>query len=294
MNGFFSKHGLQWRSRRAAGFSLIEIAIVLVILAILAVTLGSTTTGMVEARRRDETNQNMQKVETALVSFVSTTRRLPCPADGSLTNVDVNWGLERRSASGACDTMATGVVPWRSVGLTNAEVMDGWNSLFTYRVPLHLTIDNGMTMSDCDPAGTNSTVNPMSPFHLCSAACVGATLSTCTMPSVFLTNKGFVIQNVAGTIMANPAATPPTGAAFVLISAGPTLGPAYNASGQLVASTEVLGTQEGVNQNNQGIQAYYVDGDFDARSTTAHFDDIVRRPSVATIIGKASLGPRAH
>jgi len=290
----------QIQPRPSAGFSLIEIAIVLVILAILAVSLGSPIAGMVDLRHREDTGQNLQKVETALVSFVSSVRRLPCPANGALTNGDVNWGLEVRSASGVCDAMTTGVVPWRTIGLTPADAVDGWRSLITYRVALNLTVDGGMTLSDCDPAGTASAAGIN---QLCSATCVGTNLSTCTMPSAFLAGKGLKIQNnpdplavppVVLMALADPAATPATGAAFVLISAGPTLGPAYNLNGQLVPTTAVVGTEEAKNANNQPLQTYYVDDDANNSSSTLHFDDIVRRPSVATIIGKANLGPRAH
>lgn len=283
------------RTMSASGFTLIEIAIVLLILALIATTIGSVSVGALEARRRTDTTQNMQKVEDALVSFVSSTRRLPCPADGSLVSTDPNWGLEQ-GALGTCNAIAItkGVIPWRSLGLTPADVVDGWQGFFTYRVPLHLTIAEGMSMAGCDPAGTNVTVSPASPNHLCVAGCVGTMLATCTMPSVFLANKGFQIRNVAGTVLANPAAVPPTGAAYVLISAGPTLGPAYNSNSALVPSSTTLGTEEAKNGNNLAIQPYYVDDDLNVNATAAHFDDIVRRPSVATIIGKANLGPRAH
>jgi len=168
------------------------------------------------------------------------------------------------------------------------------------RVALNLTVDGGMTLSDCDPAGTASAAGIN---QLCSATCVGTNLSTCTMPSAFLAGKGLKIQNnpdplavppVVLMALADPAATPATGAAFVLISAGPTLGPAYNLNGQLVPTTAVVGTEEAKNANNQPLQTYYVDDDANNSSSTLHFDDIVRRPSVATIIGKANLGPRAH
>lgn len=275
------------------GFTLVEIAVVLVILAILATIAGGGIVAAADANRRLETNNNLAKAEAALVSFVSSTRRLPCPADGALPNTDANWGLERRSASGTCDAMVRGVVPWRTVGLTQPEVTDGWQTLFTYRVPLHLTINGGMTMSDCDPAGTDA-LNTGTPAHICSAACTAGNMATCTMPGTFLSGKGLQIRNAAGAILADPAATPATGAAYVLVSNGPTRGPGYSADGVLIAINGTLGTEEGKNQNNQVLQAYYVDTDPDATATVAHFDDIVRRPSVATIINKANLGPRAH
>ena len=277
------------------GFTLVEIAMVLVIITILAVVLGGASIGMVDARRRSETNQNLQTLETALGNFVATTRRLPCPADGSLPPTDTNFGLERRSASGTCDAMTTGVAPWRTLGLALQDATDGWQSLFTYRVPLHLTIDSGMSMADCDPAGTAAAfANGGAPKHLCVTTCTTLMPATCTSPTAFLTGKGFEIRNAAGTKVADPAAVAPTGAAYVLISAGPSLGPAYNGQGALVASTSTVGTEESKNSNNQILQAYYVDSDLNVSESTAHFDDVVRRPSISTVLSKANLGPRAH
>ena len=160
-------------------------------------------------------------------------------------------------------------------------------------------------MANCDPAGTGPADTAFGGFfHVCQNACVGvANLTTCTPPATFLLNKGLTIQNIPKPaavppvplmVLANPAGAPPTGAAFVLISAGPTLGPAYNINSMLVPTTSALGTEEARNQNGQVLQAYYVDDDLDVNATTMHFDDIVRRPSVATIVGKANLGPRAH
>ncbi len=300
--------GCQLRPIRAPGFTLVEIAVVLLILTILAVTIGSTMSGAVEARRHEETRQNMQKVEDALVSFVSTSRRLPCPADGSLSSASALFGQEQRTGSGAttvCTAMTNGVIPWRSIGLTQSDVADGWFNLLTYRVPLHLAMNDGMTMANCDPAGTDPAFpGAGTPFHVCSNACVGiSNLLSCTPPTTFLTGKGLTVNNVPNPaavppiplmVLADPAGTPPTGAAFVLISAGPTQGPAYNLNGQLVQSTVAVGTEESKNQNNQALQAYYVDDNLNATTSIYHFDDIVRRPSVATIIGKANLGPRAH
>ena len=292
----------------AAGFSLIEIAIVLLIISLIAVAVGSASIGAVEARRYSGTVQNMQKVEDALVSFVSTNSRLPCPADGANTATDATFGLEQRTGSGnttACTGMTRGVVPWRSLGLTQSDVTDGWLSLFTYRLPLHLAMNGGMTMANCDPAGTGPADVSIgaAPFQQCASTCATLNLPTCTPPLAYLTGKGLTIRNVPKPaavpaipviVLANPAGTPPTGAAFVVVSAGPTKGPAYNSSGVLVPSTAVVGTEEARNQNNQALQAYYVDDDLDVNATTMHYDDIVRRPSVATIIGKANLGPRAH
>jgi hypothetical protein len=43
-----------------------------------------------------------------------------------------------------------------------------------------------------------------------------------------------------------------------------------------------------------GVATYYVDDSVNETATTAHFDDIVSRPSLLAVITKASLGPRSH
>ncbi len=96
----------------------------------------------------------------------------------------------------------------------------------------------------------------------------------------------------------NPAATAPhTGAAYVIISHGESGGGGYLSSGQLGASTAGDGTEEMRNYASGtyvAASSYYVDDSLNETATTAHFDDIVLRPSLLSVITKAGLGPRAH
>ena len=66
----------------------------------------------------------------------------------------------------------------------------------------------------------------------------------------------------------------------------------------LVPTTTIDGTEEKKNYANLGYTAgttYYVDDSIsDASGLATHFDDIVSRPALLTVINKAALGPRSH
>ena len=86
---------------------------------------------------------------------------------------------------------------------------------------------------------------------------------------------------------------PSTGAAYVVISHGETGGKAYLGSGQLSPDNVPDSAPESVNHGDLDVQAYYVDDGIND-NVANHFDDLVSRPSVLTVITKAGLGPRAH
>jgi hypothetical protein len=96
----------------------------------------------------------------------------------------------------------------------------------------------------------------------------------------------------------NPAASPPMGAAYVLISHGETGGGGHLTTGAIFNSTTVDGTEEARNYATATYvtgASYYVDsGISDVSGTATHFDDIISRPTVLSVVNKAGLGPRAH
>jgi prepilin-type N-terminal cleavage/methylation domain-containing protein len=278
------------------GFTLIEVVVVLLIISIVIGMAAVMTRGVVAAQKRSLTVTRMSGIDAALVQFAVQTKRLPCPADGTQDGSAVNAGVEgNRTASGGCSAQQNGVVPWRALGLTETDASDGWDRRLTYRVGVLLGADGGIDMSWCDAAGTGSASGAA---NLCSAACSSLTLATCTSPTNFLANKGLQVRNVAGTVLMNPAATPNTGAAYVLVSHGETGGGGYLSSGQLGASTSTDGTEELKNYASAAFVnntvSYNVDDSPNTTAGVGHFDDIVSRPSVLAVASKAGLGPRTH
>ena len=285
------------------GFSLVELAVALVIIALVLVLFIGASSGFISSKRNEATALKLKAIENAIALFVAQNKRLPCPADGTIPAGTFGSGVESPPGGGVCNQLS-GVVPALTLGMSEADVLDGWNNRITYRVssgaPGSLTINNGMDMSWCDPAGTavaavgaNSLCeNPACPVTP-STCCKSDNLVACVRPTLFLAGKGLQIQNAAGIVLMDPALG--QGAAYVLISHGDNMGGAYSQNGVLLGSIGAqVGTQEAQNVNNTVLQAFYVDSNYVGSDTVNHFDDLVLRPSIISVASKAQLGPHAH
>lgn len=291
--------------RPDSGFSLVELAISLVIIALVLVLFIGASSGFVNTKRYEVTALKLKAIENAIALFVAQNKRLPCPADGTIPSGNPGSGVSQPNVAGDCLPLATpqlnGVVPALTLGLSESDVLDGWNNRITYRVYSgvngSLTRTDGMDMTWCDPAGTAG--NAVLPNNLCTQAvptCSSAALTNCVTPTQFLANKGLRIQNAAGTPLMDPATG--QGAAYILISHGENREGAYSQSGALQGPTgPSVGTEEANNRNNTNLRLppnYYVDADFNGSDSANHFDDLVLRPSIISVASKAQLGPRAH
>ena len=305
---------LSAKSSAQNGFSLIEIAIVLIVLALLFALFAGMSTNLISQHRRELTKTRLANIDAALTLFVSQYKRLPCPADGRKDPVvDPTAGQENPPTPPSnCgpNTQQFGVVPWSALGLAAGDIEDGWGGRFTYRVGPELVVSNAMDFSSCDPAGTNLIVF-FSPTSYCKPAgalatdCNGANLSNCTPPNTALAGaagKGLVVENVAGAILMDPRANPSTGAAYVVISHGADGGGAYSSQGVAQVSGTAPGTMEAMNFPNLAYTppplagaptSFLVDDAFNG-TVVSHFDDFVSRPNILTVATKAQLGPRAH
>ena len=303
---------------RTRGFTLIEVLVVLLIFGVLIAMAAVITRAVTAAQKRSLTATRMATVEAAMVQFVLQQRRLPCPADGTVASTNNNVGVEgARNAGGCTGNQQAGMLPWRALALTESEVTDGWERRFTYRVDPALAADNRLDMSWCDPAGTEAAATPST----CNTACTSTALGSCTPPSRYLFGRGVTVCSAAGCAPANcNAATiatapanctqtsanaplmhrnmsPHTGAAYVVISHGSTGGGAYTAGGGMATTTAVMdGTEELKNYGNLAYDAasYYVDNETRDSTDNTHFDDIVLRPSLLSVISKAGLAARTH
>ncbi|MDO8702008.1 MAG: type II secretion system protein [Undibacterium sp.] len=298
------------------GFSLIEMAIVLLIIGLaLGMTLN-VTRGMRDTQNRQLVQSKLTTLDTALANFVAQNKRLPCPANGTIASGAVNAGIETLSPGpppaalppkGSCNPISqiNGVIPWVTLGLTESDASDPWNGRMSYRVdpalagsaPLPLL----MNMSNCDPSRIAVGVASTS----CAAPILPCTESSgCTSPNDFLLNKGLDVWNGVGgaggwaTRQNNPANG--TGAAYVIISHGPSGTGAYNGNGILQPGSIAAGTNETPNRNNRAIAipsalgTSYRDAQLNDITTAAHFDDYLSHPTIMSVLNKANLGPRAH
>ena len=118
------------------GFSLIEIAVVLVILSFLLATIAVPITAQLNQRRVSETQRLLDLAQQALVGYASANGRLPCPATDGVTIGAVNsLGDERfasaadNAATGKCEYWA-GYLPAVALGLSPVDsegfMIDAW------------------------------------------------------------------------------------------------------------------------------------------------------------------------
>ncbi len=297
------------------GFSLLEIAIVLAILGFV-LTIGLKSTGAyLSAEKRQTTVARLAGVDAALVNYVALQKRLPCPADGrpGATGIEVP-----RLANGTCTVAAlnNGVVPWVTLGISEAEAQDGWGNRISYRtsnaVGAALTIDNKMDMSLCNPAAA---IEPVPP----AANRPTLTCTTTTPPLHYLwgLGRGLEVRNGAGDKLMDPylavlpalpaAQVPasPTGAAYVLISHGENRAGAYSSSGTIqiglppnLPAPPALPAPlilEDMNKNRDTDPRYptfFIDAPQSDLPGNTQFDDIILRPSVISVATRAGLGPR--
>jgi prepilin-type N-terminal cleavage/methylation domain-containing protein len=125
------------------GFSLIEMAFVLVIVTLLLGGLLVPFSTQVEQKRIAETQKAMEEIKEALIGYaLSHTSTgvapnqpyLPCP-DATITPVPgggiANDGREDRNGTGCA--VAEGNLPWVDLGVSQADV---WGNRFHYRVTL--------------------------------------------------------------------------------------------------------------------------------------------------------------
>lgn len=119
---------------RQSGFSLIELAVVLMIIGTLLGGVLVAVGTSLESGRRTNTQNQLRQIEDAIYGFAQTQGRLPCPAS------DGTGGLEQvpDGTTGACP-LWHGFVPATTLGLfgsvdANGLLLDPWQNPYRYSV----------------------------------------------------------------------------------------------------------------------------------------------------------------
>ncbi|MET0217654.1 MAG: prepilin-type N-terminal cleavage/methylation domain-containing protein [Burkholderiales bacterium] len=109
----------------ARGFTLVEMAVVLVVVALVLGSLLVPLASQVEQRRIDNTAQTLEQARDALLAFAAARGRLPCPA-GTANGQEV---LTTNAAAGDCANF-WGYLPAATLGLSPLDAdgyaRDGW------------------------------------------------------------------------------------------------------------------------------------------------------------------------
>lgn len=162
------------------GFTLVEMAMVLLIVSLLLGGLLPTITSQIEQRNTAETSKQIEEIQQALIGFAIINGRLPCPA------TPTSNGAESPSGGGACTNFYNGYVPAATLGLSGATssglVLDAWGNPIRYAVTSWNSASPAVTDVFTTAGGMSSVgisnLNPTS-LLVCSTA-TGISASSCS------------------------------------------------------------------------------------------------------------------
>lgn len=107
------------------GFTLVELAVVLVIIGLTLTMFLGPLTAQREIRARAETTKILAQSKQALMGYTVINGYLPCPD----VSVPLD-GNESRNGDGSC-VSSGGVIPWKTLGISG---VDAWDRYLRYHV----------------------------------------------------------------------------------------------------------------------------------------------------------------
>jgi prepilin-type N-terminal cleavage/methylation domain-containing protein len=141
------------------GFTLIELAIVLVIIGVLIGSFLGTLGARIDTTKRAETKDDLEVIKTALLGYAfsrvdSGKPHLPCPCttDCDIDTANPQAGLQSGRVNGRCN-VKFGFLPWGTLGL---KPSDAWNSLYRYWVHPDFSDDGSAAVYAIDVCDSGS------------------------------------------------------------------------------------------------------------------------------------------
>jgi type II secretory pathway pseudopilin PulG len=123
---------------RLHGFSLVELAMVLLIVGLLLISLMYTLAAASEQRAREDTNRRMEQARELLLAFAQARGRLPCPSTLASMGDESFTGGGTPALGGACTANFAGWLPGRALGMQALDdsgfALDAWNNRIRYAV----------------------------------------------------------------------------------------------------------------------------------------------------------------
>jgi len=263
------------REARTSGFTILELAITLSILAVLAVGILVPFVAQVSQRKIADTERILEQAKEALLGYATATGRLPCPATAASNGFE-SFAGGGDMTNGNCTLTGThfiGFLPAVTLGFTPIDAqgyaIDGWATLqnrIRYAVANQTVngIANPFTSTDGIRNATAAAVAGAGLLYVCGSA------ASSNDPDVHC-GPGAVGTGGSRTLTANAPA--------VIWSAGAN------------AATGGTGADEAQNPNQNGGSA---DRIFVSRTITNiggnEYDDIVTWLAVGNLVSRMVLG----
>lgn len=115
---------------KARGFTLVELAVSLVIIALVLGLLVVPLSTQFDQQKIAETQKQLDYIREAVLGFAIANGRLPCPATPTTPTGTAGAGTENKPGA-SCVIVGDGALPWVDLGVPET---DAWGRRFTYRV----------------------------------------------------------------------------------------------------------------------------------------------------------------
>jgi prepilin-type N-terminal cleavage/methylation domain-containing protein len=200
----------------ARGYSLLELALVLLVIAILAGGLALPLAAQVERKRTEESRRRLDEARDVLLAFAATHGRLPCPASEA-SRGDESFDAGGDASNGRCAHFTDGFLPAAALGLAPLDadgfLRDAWDTRAN-RVRYAVyggsvnAVAQALTRTDGMQAATLPAIGAQSHYLFVCANAVGAGPAGCGPAANQLTRRAAFVLLSAG---ANAPATPAPG-----------------------------------------------------------------------------------
>ena len=186
------------KTNRARGFSLIELAVVMLILGALFAGILIPFSTQIEQRRVADTQKTLLEIREALIGFAAAKGRLPCPASAS-SNGQEEYAGGGNETNGNCANFLDGFVPGVTLGVGpsdgNGYVVDAWNNRIRYAVSNSNEVPTGTPL----PAPVNFDFTGMGTFPTSSGEMRNVTMANLRPNLRVCSTATGILANSCGT-----------------------------------------------------------------------------------------------
>jgi type II secretory pathway pseudopilin PulG len=204
----------------AAGFTLVELAVVFTIVALLLATAMYTLSAQFEQRNFEDTRRRLEQARELLLTFAVVNGRLPCPARSAATAAPVTVAGDEvvTTATGCIGDAVTdyyggvngavtlGLLPARTIGYQQVDAsgfaVDVWGNRLRYAVANLIVNCSGSSTTPHFVNSTNLKANGItcqpSDLLICKSA-TGITGTTCGSAANQIMSQNLVVAIVYST-----------------------------------------------------------------------------------------------
>ena len=135
-------------SSSQTGFTLIELAVVLIVVGILLGSFIGTLTGRIDVTRKSDAIGELEEIKQAMMAYAFVNGYLPCPdcdaVGGNCVAGVVGDGIADYNAGACLENEGAGNVPWVTLGLGKS---DPWGTHYRYAVQnLYADVNNAFEL----------------------------------------------------------------------------------------------------------------------------------------------------